>query len=121
MLVAKYVKIFSRTGTQSFPFTCRYHIGDSLDLRIASSRVDKQFAAHGVAAASEQRYLMDSNILSSLGRWCALLGSASGIWQSSALCERFSASNSPTAEGHLESFTTGIANSILKSNPFMSS
>src|SRR5258708_29848223 len=75
MLVAKYVKIFSRTGTQSFPFTCRYHIGDSLDLRIAISRVDEQFAAHGVAGASEQRYLMDSNILSSLGRWCALLGS----------------------------------------------
>src|SRR5260370_16669849 len=92
-------------------------MGGSLGLRIASSRVDKQFAAHGVAAASEQRYLMDSNILSSLGRWCALLGSASGIWQSSALCERFSASNSPTAEGHLESSTTLIPNSILKRNP----
>src|SRR5260370_41950638 len=114
MLVAKYVKIFSRTGTQSFPFTCRYHIGDSLDLRIAISRVDKQFSAHGVAAASEQRYLMDSNILSSLGRWCALLGSASGIWQSSALCERCSARYSPTAEGHLERSTNELSNTIIK-------
>ena len=42
MLVAKYVKVFSRTGTQPFSFTC--HVGDRLGDAI--SRVCGQFAAH---------------------------------------------------------------------------
>jgi len=42
MLVAKYVKVFSRTGTQPFLFTC--HVGDRH--RGVSSRVCMQFATH---------------------------------------------------------------------------
>lgn len=42
MLIAKYVKVFSRTGTQLFPFAC--HVGDRP--RVAISKVCVQFPAH---------------------------------------------------------------------------
>jgi len=42
MLVAKYAKVFCRTGTQPFLLTC--HVGDRLGVTILTVYV--QFAAH---------------------------------------------------------------------------
>jgi hypothetical protein len=66
MLVAKYVKIFSRTGTQPFPLT--YHVGDQTH-GLEFPRVWEQFAAHWRRGSVRVRYLRDTKILSGLGRW----------------------------------------------------
>jgi hypothetical protein len=63
MLVAKYAKIFSRTGTQ--PFNTLIDEGDRH--AITNTSVGQQFAAHGGQSASQESYLMDGNMLSGLG------------------------------------------------------
>src|SRR4029077_350570 len=80
MLVAEYVKVFSRTGTQPFLFTC--HAGDRH--RVTISKVCEQFAARWRRGDIRALYLTDANILSCLGRWHPLLASVPGIWQSSS-------------------------------------
>ena len=61
MLEAKYVNVFSRTGTQPFLFTC--HLGDKLGAEIQESACNLQ--PTGIRPASEQYYLADRKILSS--------------------------------------------------------
>jgi len=95
MLVAKYVKILCRTGTRPFVLTC--HVGTDSGLQYQESVGNLQ--PTGITATSEQRYFTDSNILSIPDCGDPLLANTSGIWQSSALRGRFSASYSPRAEG----------------------
>src|ERR1700674_2168975 len=99
MLVAKCLKIFSRTGTQPSPLT--YHVGDEThgsQFQESASNLQPT----GVAATSRYVISRIPIYLAAKVIGIPLLARVTGIWQSSALVhfrERFSASNSPTAEG----------------------
>src|SRR5467141_4401542 len=105
MLVAKYVKVFSRTGTQPFQFTC--HAWDKH--RAPILKVCEQFAAHCRRDHIRARYLTDTNILSCLGRWHPCLPAFRGFSRVAAHGDRFPASNFPLQKGKepFKKYTSG--------------
>src|SRR5882672_525546 len=96
MLVAKYVKVSSRTGTQPFLFTC--HVGDRL--RVAISGVCGQFAAHWPQRFSRRGILVIRNNLGVRGEGPLYVSAFWELAKSWTFCARpRQAFATPAAEG----------------------